>query len=83
MSERYKVTAFRVPCAKLPIPDFTNGVKFSLRNGESGEVWSVMIDQCFNFYSANYLKECDGVAVYQQIGRDIYRKYKSIAREGE
>ena len=54
----------------------------ALRNGESTEVWSSVVDQCFHFYSANYLKECDGVAVYQQIGRDIFRKYKSLAREG-
>ena len=67
----------------LPIPDFTPIVKFGLRSGDSSSVWKHMMDQCFNFYSANYLKACDGVAVYQQIGRDIYRKYKSVARDGE
>ena len=70
-------------CAnKLPLPDFSPLVKYALRNGDSVSVWQNLVDQCFNFYSANYLKECDGVAVYQQIGRDIYRKYKSIQREG-
>ena len=67
----------------LPIPDFTPIVKFGLRSGDSTGVWKHMMDQCFNFYSANYLNACDGVAVYQQIGRDIYRRYKSVARDGK
>ena len=67
----------------LPLPDFTQTVANALRNGDSLGVWNTMIDQAFNFYSANFLNECDGVAVYQQIGRDMYRKYRSIQREGK
>ena len=67
----------------LPLPDFTHTIKYALRNGDSITVWNTMIDQAYNFYSANYIHECDGIAVYQQIGRDMYRKYRSIQREGK
>ena len=67
----------------LPLPDFTHTIKYALRTGDSITVWNTMIDQAYNFYSAHFLNECDGIAVYQQIGRDMYRKYRSIQREGK
>ena len=67
----------------LALPEFSSSVREALENNRCHEVWSKMIRELAEYYIKYNPEIKSDTAKFQEIGRMMFDKYKSIQRLGK
>ena len=71
-----------IPNLNLTIPNFSDGVRSALKDGNSLEVWNQMIEELLVYYIREYPTRLRCSNDYQQIGKLMYKTYPCTSRFG-